>query len=199
MRKLIVFALLAVVALPVAARAAEEVAGAKSSTKAGKPYFEASEKTTEQATVLRVETASRYVTLKGPHGDTLRVKAGAEVKNFAQIKAGDRVNLTYTERLTIHVEAAGTPEMVTETVTGAAKLGAKPAGSVTERTQYKATIAAIDTANGTATLRGYDNEEFVVTPLHPENLLKVSIGEMVVFTHTEGVAVSVEKVVAKKK
>ena len=38
-----------------------------------------------------------------------------------------------------------------------------------------------------------------LTPLHPENLGKVSIGELVVFTHTEGVAVSVEKVVAKKK
>jgi hypothetical protein len=64
--------------------------------------------------------------------------------------------------------------------------------------QYKATISAIDKAAGTATLKGYDGMEFMVTPIHPENLAKVSVGELVVFTHTSAVAASVKKVAAKK-
>jgi len=36
-----------------------------------------------------------------------------------------------------------------------------------------------------------------VTPLVPENLDKVSVGDLVVFTYTESVAASVEKVDAK--
>jgi len=75
----------------------------------------------------------------------------------------------------------------------------KPAASVSERTQYKATIQAIDKEHGTAKLKGYDGEEFVITPLHPENLDKVAIGELVVFTYTEVMAVSVEKVAPAKK
>jgi len=196
MKKLLVLVVLVLAAMPAVAGVAKDE---KAGTKAGKPYFEASEKTTEQATVIKLAKATREVTLRSEDGDTLSVVAGAEVKNFAQIKVGDLVKVTYTERLTIHVEAPGTPEMVEETMTGAAKLGEKPSGSMTERTQYKATITAIDKKLGTATLKGYDGEEFVVTPLHPENLDRVKIGELVVFTYTEAVAARVEKVPAKKK
>jgi len=208
MKKLLMLAVFALIAVPTAVRAADEASTVTTTdskiaeatgTKDGRPYFEASEKTTVQAKVLRVDKETRQVTLKGEQGDTLSVLAGDEVKNFAQIKVGDLVKITYTEKLTIHVEAAGTPEMTTETTTGAAKLGEKPSGSVTERTEYKATITAIDKENGTATLQGYDGEKFVVTPLHPENLDKVSVGELVVFTQTTAVAASVEKVVAAKK
>ena len=198
MKKLLMLALLVLVAVPAVADVA---ADAKTGTKAGKPYFEASETTTKQAKVIKLAKATREVTLRGEKGDTLTVVAGEEVKNFGQIVVGDLVKITYTERLTIHVEGAGTAEMVNEMTTGAAKLGEKPAGSVTERTQYKATIKAINKAAGTATLKGYDGDEFVITPLHPENLDRVKIGEMVVFTQTASIAVSVEKVVppAKKK
>jgi hypothetical protein len=111
---------------------------------------------------------------------------------------GDVVEVTYTEKLTITVEPAGSPESTTETMTAAAKPGEKPAGSMTQRTQYKASITAIDKAAGTATLKGYEGAEMVVTPIHKENLDKVTVGEMVVFTHTAAVAVSVKKVAAKK-
>ena len=196
MKRLLILGMLVMVALPGAARAAEET---KTGMKDGKPYFEASEKTTEQATVTRVEKATRHVTLKGEHGDTLRVECGPQIKNFAQIKVGDLLEVSYTERLTITVEAAGNAEMTTESSTGAAKLGEMPSGSVTERTEYKATITAINKANGTATLKGYDGEEFIITPIHPENLGKVTVGELVVFTHTQAVAASMKKVVPKKK
>lgn len=200
MKKLLVLGLLLMVALPITAHAqAAAKTGAKTGmTKAGKPYFEATDKVTEQATVIKVDKATRYVTLASDHGDTARVKAGEEVKNFAQIAVGDIVEVTYTEKLTITVEPPGTAESTTETMTGAAKPGEKPAASVTERTRYKASITAIDKAAGTATLKGYEGHEFLVTPIHKENLDKVSVGEMVVFTHTAAVAVSVKKVAAKK-
>lgn len=194
-RRLILSAMLLAV-LTAGAYAGEEV---KSGLKDGKPYFEAKSDITEEASVIGIDAGARKVKLASQDGDTMQVTCGPEVKNFAQIKVSDMVKVRYTEHLTIHVEAAGTAEMTTESSTGAAKLGAKPAASVTERTQYKATIQAIDKEHGTATLKGYDGEEFVITPLHPENLDKVAIGELVVFTYTEVMAVSVDKVAAKKK
>lgn len=193
-RRLIPAAMLLAV-LATSVFAGEEV---KTGLKDGKPYFEAKSDITEHAAVIGIDAATRGVKLASEAGDTTQVTCGPEVKNFAQIKVGDMVKIRYTEHLTIHVEAAGSAEMTTESSTGAAKPGAKPAGSVTERTQYKATIQAIDKEHGTATLKGYDGEEFTVTPLYPENLNKVAIGELVVFTYTEVMAVSVEKVDAKK-
>jgi hypothetical protein len=183
-----------VLAAPLAFAGGPEV---KSGTKGDKPYFEASDTVTKQATVLAVDAKTRVVKLATAAGDTTDVVAGDEVKNFAQIKPKDLVTITYTTRFTIHVEAPGTPEVTTEKMTAAAKPGDKPSGSVTERTTFKATITAIDKVHGTATLKGYDGEEFTVTPRHPENLDKVSVGEMVVFTTTEMVAAAVEKVEAK--
>jgi hypothetical protein len=201
MKKLLILGMLALVALPMGANAADEAAktGAKSgTTKAGKPYFEASDKITAEATVVKVDKSTRYLSIRSAQGDTLKVKAGPEVKNFAQIAVGDIVEVTYTEKLTITVEAPGDAAMTTETMTTSAKPGEKPSGNVTERTQYKATITAIDKTGGTATLKGYDGSEFMVTPIHPENLGKVTVGELVVFTHTQAVAASVKKVAAKK-
>jgi hypothetical protein len=194
MKKLWMLAALLLAALPLRAGADEQV---KTGMMGGKPYFQATEKTTEQATVTRVIAAKRWVTLKGAEGDTVQIECGPEVKNFAQIKVGDLLKITYTEKLTIHVEGPGAAETTSETTTGSAKLGEKPSGSVTEKTEYKAKIASIDKAAGTATLHGYDGEEFVVTPLHPENLSKVAVGDLVVFTHTQAVAASVEKVAVK--
>lgn len=170
----------------------------KTGLKDGKPYFEAKSDITRQAAVIAIDAATRGVKLAAEK-DTTEVVCGPEVKNFAQIKVGDVVKVRYTEHLTMHIEpAGGTAQMTTESSSGAAKQGAKPAASATERTEYKATIQAIDKAHGTATLKGYDGEEFVVTPLHPENLDKVTVGELAVFTYTEVMAVSVDKVEAKK-
>lgn len=194
-KRLLVLAMTALACVATGASADEK----RGTTADGKPYFEATEKVTVQSTVIGLDKTTRLVTLRGEAGDTLSLTAGPEVKNFAQIRVGDVVKTSYTERLTITVEAAGAPEVVTETTTGAAKQGEMPKGSVTERTQYKAQITAIDLKNGTATLKGHDGDEFIVSPLYPENLKKVKVGELVVFTTTETVAVSVEKVATKKK
>jgi len=184
--------------LATSAMAATSSSTAKTSTKGGKPYFEASETTTAQATVLSVNPSNRHVKLKTEAGDTVKVTAGPEVKNFAQIKKGDVVTVAYTEKLTIHVEPAGAAGSSAEAVTATAKAGQKPAAAVAAKVQYKASITAIDKSKGTAMLKGEGGKEFEVTPLHPENLDKVKVGDLVVFTYSEAVAASVEKATASK-
>ncbi len=48
-----------------------------------------------EAEVLGVDKKSRTVTLKGPEGNVFDVTVGKEVKNFPQIKVGDRVVAEY--------------------------------------------------------------------------------------------------------
>ena len=101
-------------------------------------------------------------------------------------------------KLTIHVEAGGAVGASAEVTSSTAKPGAKPSASASAKAQVKATITAIDKGKGTAMLKGPEGNEFEVTPLHPENLDKVKVGDVVVFTYSQAVAASVEKALASK-
>ncbi len=192
-------ALILAMLLATTALAATEKTAQKQTAKGGKPYFEASDTIHTQATVLSINHKTRHVALKTEAGDTVKVEVGPEAKNFGQVKKGDVINITYTEKLTIHVEPSGTPSSTSETTTANAKAGEKPAASAKNKSTYKATITAIDKDKGTVTLQGTGGDQFEVTPRHPENLDKVKVGDLVVFTYTEAVAASLEKVAPANK
>jgi len=190
MRRLTLLAALLALALPFTARAQDGMSAAK-------PAFGAMVKETRKFTITAIDKASRVVTVKNAKGDTMSVECGDEVKNFAQLKVGDVVTTVYTESLTLHVEGAGEPEATTETMSGSAKPGEKPAASVAERTTVKAKITAIDKVKGTATLQTMSGEHFTVTADDKANLDKVQVGNTVVATYTVAHAISVSKPAAK--
>ena len=50
---------------------------------------------TARATVKSVDMKTRMVTLVGPQGETMTMKAGDQVQNLAQVKPGDVVVARY--------------------------------------------------------------------------------------------------------
>jgi hypothetical protein len=194
-KQLLALALMAMALVATGANAEEQ----RGTDAQGRPFFKATEKVTVTSTVIGLDKNTRVVTLKGERGDTVAIKCGSEVKNFAQIKVGDTVKMSYTEQLDISIEDPGKAAVSAEASTGSAKVGDMPAASATTKTQYKAEITAINLENGTATLKGVDGDQFLVSPLYPENLKKVKVGEIVVFTTTETIAVKVERVAPPKK
>jgi len=175
------------------AASASAVETKSSVTATGKPRFEATEKVTGEATVLAINKTKREVTLQTADGDTVVVECGKEVKNFAQIKVKDVVKATYTEKLTVEVGEAGDAETSAEATVSSAKPGEKPKGQVNAKVQYKANITAIDKAKGTVSLKGTDGREATIKPRNPANLDKVKVGDLVIFTYSEALAVSVSK------
>jgi hypothetical protein len=193
MKKSLILGLALVAVLPTLALAGDQAA----KTEVG-PRFEAYDEVIDTLTIVRIDAASRMVTLKDADGDTIAIKAGEEVRNFAQLRVNDLVVMTYKQNFTVSVDTAGVAELTKETTTGRAPLGGKPSASVTEKTQVKAAITEIDTKAGTVTLRTTNGELFTITPLVPENLQTVKVGDLVVFTHTMTSAISVEKPAAAK-
>lgn len=57
------------------------------------------------ATIQAIDKKKQTVTLKGPDGKTVTVKA-EKPKNLEKVKVGDEVEITYTEALAISVEKA---------------------------------------------------------------------------------------------
>ena len=72
-----------------------------------------------------------------------------------------------------------------------------PAGMAARQTTVTATVTAIDKKKGTLTLKGPDGNKVVAKAEDPKNLDKVKVGDELLITYTEALAISVEK--AKKK
>jgi hypothetical protein len=151
------------------------------------------------ASVEAVNKATREVTIKGPRGHVETVVAGPEVKNFDQIKVGDKVVLRYVEALSLELKKGGTaPVARTDSAMGGtAKPGEKPAAGVGRQIHVTANVVAVDAATQTVSLKGPKQ----TVDLHvgdPEQFKLVKVGDQVEATYTEAVALSVEPAAAKK-
>ncbi len=146
------------------------------------------------ATVKAVDLKTRHVTLQRADGSVFKFAVGDEVRNLPQVKVGDEVKVTYYESLAYEVRKAGEGAPVAAVAAGAARapLGDKPAGLVGQATTVTATIAAIDKAAPTVTLRAPSGELTTFKVRHPEKLDQVAVGDLVDITYTEALAISVE-------
>lgn len=147
------------------------------------------------ATVKKVDQKSRVVTLSMPDGSTQTVKAGPEVRNLAQVKAGDLVTVTYLGSLAYKVMRPGsgaTPGVTVAEDALRAEPGQRPGAAAARVVTVTTTIKAIDKKAGTVTLAGLEGgEDVVITPRDPANIGRVAVGDTVQFTMTEAAAIDV--------
>jgi len=160
-----------------------------------KPSLEESNLVTVTAKVEKIDLAQRLVTLKGPEGKEFTVKVDPAVKNLPQVKVGDDLTVKYYQSLLVRVEEPGQAQEGVkhyETV-ATAQPGQKPAGLAVNSVTVNTTIDAIDKAAETVTLKGPRGNTQVVKVRDPANLEKVSVGDHVIITYTEALAVHVAK------
>ena len=190
------FALLAgLFVLSIAAGGCATAPAGKSAGTAEPASWETAAMVEETATVEAVNQSTRMLTLKGPEGNSITFKASEEVRNLAQVQVGDEVKFRYTESLAVRVlkEGEAFPAAGDSPVMSRAKPGEMPAGVIGTKTTVNATITAIDKAAKTASLKLEDGKSVTVTPRDPKNLDKVKVGDRLVITYTEAIAVKVEK------
>lgn len=155
---------------------------------------------TVTSTVTAIDKATRAVTLKGPEGKLNTVTAGADVRNFDQIKVGDMVVARYMEALTLTLKKDG-KELVakTEQADGArSAAGAKPAGIVGRQVEVTADVVAVDAKTQTLTLKGPKQTVELKVP-DPKQFALVKVGDQIQATYTEALALSVEAAAPAKK
>ncbi len=148
------------------------------------------------ATVEDVDMATRLVTLKGPEGGMLTIEAGPEVKNLAQVKKGDRVNVKYYKSIAVDVVAPGTTgsQPAVETAKVTAEPGAKPAGAVARQVRKTVKILSVDPYKKAISFRDADNRWREVSMDRPElehYLKELKDGDTVDVIFTEALAVSI--------
>jgi hypothetical protein len=150
------------------------------------------------ATITAIDAKTREVTLKGPQGREAVITAGPEVKNFAQMKVGDEVNVKYVEALTLELKKGGgaTVGRTEKAGAGAAKPGERPAGAAGRQVKVIADVVNVDTQNQVVTLKG-PKRTVDLKVKDPKQLAMIAKGDQVEATYTEAIAVSVQPVAKK--
>ena len=150
--------------------------------------------------VTKIDAATRTVTLKNQDGET-SIVAGPEVKNFAEIKVGDRFDVVYELAVAIElvkVKNPGTTGEQATTTTTTAPQGDKPGIITTNTITATANVEAIDAAKNTVSLKGPQGNIFKVKVQNPDLMKDIAVNDQVKVVYTEAIAAVVSAPAAKK-
>ena len=145
------------------------------------------------ATISALDTAKREITLKGPDGKDVTMVAGPEVKNFSQLKVGDKVDIQYVEALVLELKkGGGLPVARTEKESmTTAKPGATPGAKGARKVTVVGDVISLDPATQTVTLKGPQRTaDLKVRDKKQFDL--ISKGDQIEATYTEALAVAVK-------
>ena len=151
-----------------------------------------SEMRTETAIVEAIEASTRALTLKKPDGTFVTIVAGPDIKRFAELKVGDKVNARYYENVVVRLKRPGEAEVDSRTKAATPSEQVLPGGTKARQRTVTATITAIDMSVPSITFTGPNGLTFTSKVLDTEALAKVKVGDKVDIVWTEAMLVSLE-------
>ena len=143
--------------------------------------------------VVKIDKKTRTITFKNKEGESKFV-AGPEITNFAQIKKGDRVNVSY--ELAVAIELIKTKsdgvrtKVETNTVTKS-KADEKPSETITNQTTIIADIVEVNREKKLVAVKGPSGKITTVTVKNPALLADVKVGEQVKVIYFDAMAASI--------
>jgi hypothetical protein len=145
------------------------------------------------AVVTAVDPATRVLSLKTADGQTHDMIAGAEVRNFDQIKVSDRVVVAYMRGLTMELRKGGGMRQATGSASAVrSQPGEKPGGAVGGRVIVLADVVDVNEKAKTISLRGPKGKVVVLDVQNPDHFKVVKKGDQVEAEYVEALAIAVE-------
>jgi hypothetical protein len=152
------------------------------------------------ATVVSIDKAKRQLLLRDSQAREYDITAGAEVRNFHQIKSGDLIEVRYQRAAASRLEKVANTNFSAEMAeTQRAPAGAKPAVTAIRSRAITAKVIEIDTRHRLLTVQGPKGN--VVTVRVPLTLLAfdtLQVGDTIAAGYTEAIAISVRPQASRK-
>ncbi len=149
------------------------------------------------AKVEEIDYETREVVLRGDHDKLTTLTVKDEVKRLDEISVGDLVGVEYQIAVVAELRRPTAEEAENPLVVlgGAGKAGesASPAAGLGRVIRAVCTIEGLDRQSEMVSLKGPMGQYFSVKASKPERLTQLSIGDTVVITYSEAVAIAVEK------
>ena len=154
------------------------------------------------AVVTKVDSKTRTVTLKDKDGTFTNFVAGPEIKNFPQIKVGDRLTVTHELAVAIELVKGNNQgvrsEVQTSTQTSAA-LGSKPASVISNTTIIIANVVSVDRQKMTVSVKGPKGKTDTYRVKSASLLKDIAINDEVKITLYDAMAASFTAPVSNPK
>jgi hypothetical protein len=164
-----------------------------------RPSIYASQTAMVTAVVEAINHETRVVTVRKDDGESLTFTASTEARNLGQVSVGDVLMAEYQETISIEVMAneGVEPQAALMDATARTEEGEMPGFAAMDATVIVATVEEINIEANTFKLKGPDGSVNEYVARNPENLTRAKVGDLVVITITEAIAVTVEKGVAE--
>jgi len=143
--------------------------------------------------VIKIDKKTRTITFKNNEGESKFV-AGPDITNFAQIKKGDRVNVSY--ELAVAIELIKTKsdgarsKIETNTITKS-KADEKPSEKITNKTTIIADIVEVNRDKKLVSVKGPSGKVTTVIVKNPTLLADVNVGEQVKVIYFDAMTASI--------
>lgn len=141
--------------------------------------------------IVKVDSASKQVTLEGPGGKDVTLTVNNPY-NLAALKAGDRYIARFTESVTIvGKEPSDKPPVATLTAgLWSAQPGQTPGAVAAEQLHLVVVVAAIDQVDRRVTLKAPDGSTESIHVANADALQGVQVGDRIAITLTRALAIA---------
>lgn len=145
-----------------------------------------------EATVTGVDYTVRTATLKTADGLVSTIPVGAEVKNFRQLKVGDRIQAKYSQALTVKLVKKGSAAAYRrDTDTDSRDAGEKPGAAAMRQVNFAADITKLDPVTGDVTVKVVSGRVVNLKVKDPGVLKGFEVGDQVEGKFLEVLAIGV--------
>ena len=146
------------------------------------------------ATIVAIDAASRSLTLKRQDGKVMEMVLPEEVRNFDQLKVGDKVQAEYSQAVALELRKGGGGKLGVTGGQGVTRSepGAKPGGTATRQVVVLADVVSIDKKKKRVTLKGPAGNLVDLAVDDPEQLKNIKKGDQVQALYSESLAIKVD-------
>ncbi|MEL7449706.1 MAG: hypothetical protein AAFN78_10885 [Pseudomonadota bacterium] len=148
-----------------------------------------------QAEVVSVNHDTRLLVLRGPEGNELVTRAGPEVRNLAQVRAGDVLTVAFYTGYTVAMAEPGSSGADVEMASERRPEGERPGAAAGLTTRATIEIFTVAEDGSAVSFRDSEGRMQVIDVRREESrefARKLKKGDKVDLTYTEAVAVSVD-------
>ncbi len=151
------------------------------------------------ATIKAIDLAARKVTLQNAAGATQTLTVGPEVQRLAEFAVGDEIQVDVEQGLALEYQSAGTAAVAPTAVALADRAPASqaPEGVMAAGVQATVTVTAIDAPNRMVVFQGPGGTLHQVKAGSEVKLEKLKVGDHLLATYVEAVAVKLVKAAKK--
>ena len=151
-----------------------------------------------EATVTAIDLDTRQVTLQGPDGKTMTITATEEVVKLEDVSVGDVLRATYLAALEGELREPTEEELAEPYVmikdAGVGEVEGAPVVGAGRIIHAVCTIEGMNRLLGTVTVVDPNGKIHVIADVEPEKMSGVTLGQTIVLTFREALALSLEQV-----